>query len=110
MLFRRLFHGAAMDPAEDAGSTAEYRGAGSRMCNNEFCRGCRVLLLNAAMQSAMRAAKNPQSCIYKPSTSNLKDSHFSHPTCVGLATFRGAIAGHKIHQFKKAPSQFIFLP
>ncbi len=92
------------------GAAAEYRGAGSRMCNNGSSRGCRVLLLNAAVQSATCAAKDPCSCIYRPSTSNLKDSHFSHPTCAGLANFCGVTAGHKIRQFKKASSQFVFLP
>ncbi len=36
------------------GAAAEYPGAGSRVCNNESCRGCRVLLLNAALQSAAK--------------------------------------------------------
>ncbi len=85
------------------GAAAEYRGAGSRVRNNGSCRGYRVLLLNAAVQSAVRAAKNPRSRFYKPSTSNLKDPNFSHPTYAGLDSFRGAIAGHQIWQFKKAP-------
>ncbi len=78
------------------GAAAEYQSAGIRMGNSGSCRGCRVLLLNAATQSAMHSGKNPRSCIYELLTSNLKDLHFSHPTCTGLATFRGAIAGHKI--------------
>ncbi len=97
-----LFHGAAMAPAE----SAEDRGTWSHMRNNGFCRGCRVLLLNAAQC----AAKNSCSRIYKLSTSNLKDSHISHPSSVGLAPFCGTIAGHKIRQFKKASSRFISLP
>ncbi len=46
---------------------------------------------------------------YKQSTSYLKDSHFTHPICTRLSILRGAIAGHKIQQFKNAQSQFIFL-
>ncbi len=127
MLFARLFHGAAMDYAEDAGcrcrvprcrvplqntemqgAVAEYRGAGSRVWDNGSCRGCRVLLLNAAVQSATRAAKNPRSRIHKPSTSNLEDPHFSHPTCAGPAPFRSAIAGHQIWQFKISQRIFFY--
>ncbi len=70
---------------------AEYRGAGSHVCNNGS--------LNAAVQRAMCAAKNPHSRIYKPLTSNLKDPHFSHPIYASLALFRGTIAGHQIWQF-----------
>ncbi len=61
-----------------------------------------MLLLNAAMQSAVRAAKNLRSRICKPSTSNMKDSHFSHPTYADLAPFHGAIAENS--------SRNIFLP
>ncbi len=87
----RLFHsagavGAVMNPAEGARAAAEYRGVGSHVCNNGSCRGCRVLLLHAAVQSTVRAAKNLRSRVYKLSTSNLKDQHFSHPTCAGLSS------------------------
>ncbi len=43
------------------------------LCNSGFCKGCRLLLLNAVVQSVVCVAKNPRSRIYKPLTSNLKD-------------------------------------
>ncbi len=42
--------------------TTEFGGRCGKRCSGGFCRGCRVPLQNAAMQSAVRAAISNRSC------------------------------------------------